>query len=411
MDLNIDTINRTLFPTAAFASELKLPDLSRVENSTPSCWEDADLNILSRIDSLTPLQNPKWEIHGCSGFGTQFFTVPIFLSNLIPMRIDTFIPSPTTLSPELVHTLEIDKAFHIKDSRVALLAISQHILRSLEIWTQCFPDFAGFYNRLPFGSRILFQNLSKNIRNIRIQVVQTHNLEKQFLSVDSLHSLWTAIPASSWPPTLELSQTRFIRQLHDSTCLIQLPDGNTVVMKALTSSPKYLYHELRTLLTLPHHPNIIPPPLHLITKRCSFGSKHCVLGFTTSYQPNLTLQDSLPLLSQSLLTPAVQLKWSLQITSALMHIREQGKSFYSDLRAENIVLSSTMDLVLLDFEQRGVWSHFAPPEISYLEYITDLAFSSLLPTTTHDKFKELYETYMGATAPQQAEQYRNPERG
>jgi len=75
-------------------------------------------------------------------------------------------------------------------------------------------------------------------------------------------------------------------------------------------------------------------------------------------------------------------------TSALTHIRDQGR-YYSGLRLENILLSDTDDLVLVDFEQRGVWCGFGSPELNYLDYVFMLATDSNSPDKVKEKCEKL----------------------
>jgi hypothetical protein len=417
MDLNVDLIERTILPTGAFADEIKPKYLAiKHGKSIPTSWEHSSLNPRNRIDSLDPVKAPKWRIDGCCSLGTQFYTVPIFILGLAPMRIDTFIPELSTIAPEIREVLQADTAFHRQDARVSWLGISRYILRTLELWTSSIPDFKTFYTSLPFGSRILFENISTDIRQVRIRVVQTYALERKLLSLAQLKSLW-GLPENSFPPTLDISEVQFIRQMHDSVSLVSVPSPgfgrDLVILKSLTSFPRWLYHELRVLLNMPTHPNIIGRPLYLITKICQFGSKRAVLGFTTRYHSGGSLQDAVPLLrAQGKLELAMQFKWALQLTSALIHVRENARTFYSDLRMENLVLSQPgNDIVMVDFEQRGVWAQFPAPEISYLDAIYSLANSTVIPVRAQEKYKQLTKRYMGDTVPALSESYHNPEQG
>jgi serine/threonine protein kinase len=172
------------------------------------------------------------------------------------------------------------------------------------------------------------------------------------LSCGDLQTLWGG-SIGPWPELVDIRHVRHCHQLHDSISVVQVPGrqgSHTVVLKALTSYPKYLYHELKLLLTLPAHPNIISRPQHIVTKRCGFGNKIVVLGFIIVYFPLGTLRDILPFRRiHGTLRIADQLKWATQLTSALTPIRDQGR-YYSDLRLDNILLPDTNDLVLVDFE-------------------------------------------------------------
>jgi hypothetical protein len=418
MELTPDVINKLVHPTAAFVDAynceppISLGVESGEEESVP--WADSDLNPKNRIDSLDEVLNPRWRIDGCSGTGTQFFTIPLFFTgNLVPVRVDTFIPEWEKCPRRLRTILGLGTAFHVKDARVARLGVSKHVLRTLEYWSSENPDFEAVYNGLPFGSRIVFENLAVDVREIRVQIVQTHYLERQLLSCAALHKLWD-LPADSWPDVIDFSQVQVIRQLHDSVSVVQIlcPRGPQImVMKALTSHPKYLYHELKILLSLPPHPNIISRPRHLVTKKCGFGSKIAIIGFTIMYHPAGTLRDILPFRRiHGTLRVADQLKWAIQLTSTLIHIRDHGR-YYSDLRLDNILLSENDDLVLVDFEQRGVWCGFAPPEPNYIDYVFMLASDSDIPDAIRTKYEGLLDRHIPGYKALLGSEYRNSEHG
>lgn len=418
MELTPSVISNAVHPTAAFLdlANYKPPigqgPKSEEKKSVP--WSDSELNPKNRIDSLDGVLSPKWRIDGCSGLGTQFFTIPLFFTGtLMPMRVDTFITEWEKCPVNLRKVLELGTAFHVKDARVARLGISKHILRTLEYWSSQNPDFEAVYNGLPFGSRIVFENLAANVRDIRVQILRTHYLERQLLSHAALQALWK-LPADSWPDMIDISQIQLCRQLHDSVSVVRVPGPEgmqTLVMKALTSFPKYLYHELKYLLTLPPHPNTIFRPQHLVTKKCGFGAKTAVIGFTLMYHPAGTLRDILPFRRiHGALRIVDQLKWAIQLTSALIHIRAHGR-YYSDLRLDNILLSGTDDLVLVDFEQRGVWCGFASPVLNYLDYVFMLATDFNAPEAIREKYERLLECHIPGYKALLGNEYRNAEHG
>jgi hypothetical protein len=420
MELTPSVISRVVHPTAAFveSSGCDSPIGSETEQKehkpVPVPWSESGLNPKNRIDSLDEVLTPKWRIDGCTGMGTQFFTIPLFFTgNLVPMRIDTFIPEWEKCPPELRDVLELGTAFHVKDVRVAGLGISRHVLRTLEYWSSRNPDFEAIYLSLPFGSRILFENLAVDVRDIRVRIVPTHYLERQLLSCADLQRLWDNW-GGPWPELVDIHNVQHCRQLSESISVVQVPGpqgSQTMVMKALTSYPKYLYHELKFLLTLPPHPNIISRPKHIVTKRCGFGGKIAVIGFTMIYHPPGTLRDILPFRRiHGTLSVADRLKWATQLTSALIHIRDQSR-YYSDLRLDNILLSNTDDLVLVDFEQRGVWCGFASPELNYLDYVFMLATGSNSPEEVRKKYERLLDDHVPGYRAMLGSEYSNSEHG
>lgn len=391
MELSQQSIHDVIHPTAAF-SDVD-PDVPWTGSPSRSCadgvlWSESCLNPKNRIDSLAPLANPLWRVDGCTAFGTQIHAVPLFVEPIRPYRVDVFIPEPATLPEELRKVLDLDATFYTRDSsRIAQLGITRHVLRILQHWTSAMEDPSRIYRNLPFGSRIALQNLPKNVADARISVAPTHYLEHQLLSVTMLRGFWGG--DVTLPPTVDIEDVEYLSQLHDSVCLVRI-HGKTWIFKAITSYTKYLYHELRQLLVIPPHPNVIARPVHLITKRCSFGSKVAVLGFTLENHAHGSLRDLIPFLQlHGHVSTVDKARWSLQLASALVHLRETAGMFYPDLRLDNIVLTESWDAVMIDFEQRGVWCEFAAPEVNAIEYVRLLAIDEEIDAEVQGKYADL----------------------
>lgn len=414
MDITPEVAYLATFPTTALTGPY--PSLSAsndIPSSNSHSWDESGLNPKNRIDSLVPVKSPTWRIDGCTRMATQFYTIPTFTQPLVPIRIDTFIPPLAQWPLEMIEMLESNRAFLYPDARVLNFGIAQHILRTLEHWTSEYPNFQTYYMSLPFGSRIVFENIAKDVRQVRVRIVPMHSLERELLSVPNLRSMWEDIHL---PPALDIAQLELLQQLHDSVSLVRT-NGNqdvreNIILKALIISPKYLYHELRILLTLPPHPNISPPPLHLVTKRCRFGGKTGVIGFTSPYHHQGNLRDILPLRRlDGNLRIADQLKWARQLTDALIHIQENGSCFHCDLRLDNVLLSDTDDVLLIDFESRGILANSAAPEVSCLEYVDLIANHASFAGPEKEKYGLLFDQYMKPHVPPNHEMYQGEEHG
>ncbi|ORY65863.1 uncharacterized protein BCR38DRAFT_338772 [Pseudomassariella vexata] len=386
MDLCTEAIQEVVHPTAAFTPQHDPQDLGA--DHAPS-WDDSLLNPKNRIDSLDLPQMPLWRIDGSTGLGTQYYALPLFLSAVPPTRMDVFIPAD---QPRVIQQqLDLDVAFHVKDAvRLSRLAITRHIIRTLHLWVATeFKDLAAFkdfYQDVPFGTRLVFENLSLDIRNIQVRVGLNHNLERQLTSVSGLKHLWG--PDFVFPDVIDFYEIQVIGILHDSVCLVRIR-GELFIFKALTSGPKYLYHELKVLCTLTPHSHVIARPVHVVMKTCKFGGKKAIVGFTTFFHSKGSLRDHLPQLRiHGQLKSSDQFKWSVQLATALDHLRVTSQTYYPDLRLDNIVLSENSDIVMVDFEQRGVWCEFAAPEVNAIEYIRLIA-------TDEDMSDEIHEKYNG----------------
>jgi len=390
MELNSTAIHDVVHPTGAFVDDLlsTAPPISKEDDrGLEPAWEKSWLNPKNRIDSLGDVKEPLWRIDGCTGLGTQFLAVPLFMSPAPPVRVDIFIPEETRA--ELRKTLQLNDAFHTKDRcRVSRLAISNLILRKLQHWMSTLPNPALWYKSLPFGSRIVLGNLDPDITKINIRIAHTHDLERQLLSAETLERMWKEY-AISLPQKIALDSLEIVQQLHDSVCVVRLKDGRVMVLKALTSYPKYLYLELRNLLTIPSHQSIIERPEYVATKRCKFGNKNAVVGFLLPYYRTGNLRDSLPFRRiHNDLWPWDQVRWAIQITRGLIHLHETRAMFYPDLRVENMLLSSEGNIVLVDFEQRGVWCDFSAPEVNFLDYILLVARSEKVPPQIRERMEQ-----------------------
>jgi hypothetical protein len=102
-----------------------------------------------------------------------------------------------------------------------------------------------------------------------------------------------------------------------------------------------------------------------------------------------------------------------------MYINGSPAGFYSDLKCDNILLSTSPDgfehIVLIDFEQRANWTTFSPPEIYYLEYLLKLTRSPQVPQVSKDRYIKMLKYHMpfmnGTARPVQGEIYSDPEGG
>lgn len=387
MELSQQAIHDVIHPTAAFSS-VDADHTPSLHSAEDVAWEESSLNPRNRIDSLEIPDHPLWRIDGCTAFGSQFYAVPLFVNSIAPFRMDVYIPEPAKLPTQMRDVLDVDVTFYTRDaSRIAQLGITRHVLRILQYWTSTFDDPQDIYKDVPFGSRIVFGNLPVDVTTARISVAPMHYLERQLLAVSTLQRLWADIP--QLPPTVDMSEFVYMSQLHDSVCLVEY-QGRTWIFKALTSYTKYLYHELRQLLRIPSHPNIVAHPVHLVTKRCGFGGKTAVVGFTLEFHTHGSLRDLIPFLRiHEMVSLAEETKWAQQLASAMLHLRGTLRIFYPDLRLDNIVLSASKDVVMVDFEQRGVWCEFAAPEINAIEYIRLLAIDDEIPPEVQERYANL----------------------
>ncbi|KAJ4421406.1 hypothetical protein N0V82_003787 [Gnomoniopsis sp. IMI 355080] len=392
MDLSTQTIHDVIHPTAVFHTPTPHKNLieQRVENIARP-WEDSQLNPKNRIDSLDPPKHPLWKLDGCAGLGTQFYAIPLFLGEVPPIRCDALLSEDVTEEPTMRKLLDLDTVFHARDcTRLRRQGIYSYVLRALQAWTEKHghEKIRELYYESPFGSRLVFGNLPMKVEDVDIQVRYHWDLESHYNTVNELTKMWEGqVDIKSVPPSLDIYDLVFVRQLHDSVCVVrhrqdadfskERPKQEALwVLKALTSSVKFMYHELRVLLTMPAHPNIISSPVRLVTKATRMNKKRTVVvGFLMPFHSGGGLRDELPLLRVNhLLKLQDQIRWARDICSGMLHIRSQAHTYYPDLRLDQIVFPADKKRpIIVDMEQRGVWCEFGSPEVNAIDYIMALS--------------------------------------
>lgn len=392
MDLSTQTIHDVIHPTAVFYTpSTDSTSFPGPTDDTTESWEESQLNPKNRIDSLEPPRDPLWKIDGCAGLGTQFYAIPLFLGDVPPIRCDALLSEDVTEDPVIRKLLDLDTVFHARDhARLCRQGIYSYVLRALQAWTEKHGrgKIKELYYESPFGSRLVFGNLPLKVEDVDIQVRYHWDLESHYNTVGELTKMWEGqVDVKSMPTTIDIFDLIFVRQLHDSVCLVRYrQDASETnggyrqeglwVLKALTSSVKFMYHELRVLLTTPAHANIISTPTRLVTKATRMNKKRVVvIGFLMPFHAGGGLRDELPLLRvNGLLQLKDQIHWAREICSAMIHIRSQAHTFYPDLRLDQIVFPADKKRpIVVDMEQRGVWCEFGSPEVNAIDYIMALA--------------------------------------
>lgn len=413
MELSEDTIHDVIHPTAAFSGlSASLKQDSRTDVSTTP-WHNSMLNPKNRIDSLEIPEGVLWQIDGCTALGSQFYATPLFMGDMPPLRMDVFIPEPPKLPLRLREMLDVDVLFHTRDKdRIAQIGLTRHLLRILHYWAFQMPNPQSIYDNAPFGSKIVLQDIPIDITQARPIISPAHNLERVLWSGPMLDGAWRQQILGTLPPVVDISKVIYVSQVHDSVCLVRI-EGKMWIFKALTSHTKYLYHELKQLLSIPPHPNIMARPSYLVTKRCGFGGKSAIVGFALKYHKHGSLRDLLPFLElHGLVNLKDKVKWAVQLSSALLHLRQSTGMFYPDLRMDNIVLSENRDVVMVDFEQRGVWCEFAAPEVNAIEYVRLLAVDEEISPDISRQYSEVLSALLpGWERLMEGEDYQWPSDG
>ncbi len=369
-----------------------------------SSWDRSPVNPKNLIECLDSAKC-AWRIDGATTYGTQFYIVPVDPAwDLVPLRVDLFIPSQEHHPAEVRGALQSSLSVCLRDPRgIANLGISRHLCRALEQHSLRDPGFLEQYRKLPFGSKLAFEDVAIDLNRMHLSIYPAYDLERQLKTASTLRAEMAWVTADgAWRESIDLFQLRLVRQLHDSVSLVRIENNGAsseqqFIFKSCTADPQFLYHELKFLLTCPPHDNILSPVLFLVTKKSSFGGKRGVCGFIIPYLPLGSIRDVLPYRRRrETMSFQHQIKWSRQIASALQHIHRTRQKFYSDLRPDNVLLRhcpsnpSSEDAILIDFEQRGNWYEWCPPEILYRTYLDKL--QPYIPSMTPQQ-KQRWEDY------------------
>ncbi|KAK3304749.1 uncharacterized protein B0T15DRAFT_537473 [Chaetomium strumarium] len=235
-----------------------------------------------------------------------------------------------------------------------------------------------------------------------VRLVPDYKVEQGMLPLQTLQKMWEA-ESLSWDgvAVVDWERLRFKRQVHEVISLVavdgldaETDDEKLVVFKSVLSphEQRYMYNELKMLLLLGNHENVISRPLGVVTKKGRFGNRRGVCGFLLAWYPlgslreRLLREDDDYCVSTSM---AQRIRWARQVARALAHVNghDDGRvGFYPDLKPDNIVLGKSaaadtgmLDAVLIDLEQRGGWFTWSPPEVAYVEYLEIVAAADSIP--------------------------------
>jgi hypothetical protein len=276
--------------------------------------------------------------------------------------------------------LQASASFHTSDGRVAQLGISDYLVRLLTRWSTGFDDFPSYYNNLQFGEEIIVEEITLDFQREKVRVAANARVEL-LLSFSELQSEWQ-LHLSSWPDLIELKDLELVSMLNENVGLIKSKRHfkcQDVILKSSPRAPKLIYHELRMLLTLPSHTHLAKPPLAIVSIPDPRGGEPKIVGFILHYYPLGSLGRSLR--DKSLggtLNWHDQIRWAKQITSTLIFLNDTAQTFYSDLKPDNILLSTsensrTDEIILIDFEQNGAPNAWTAPEVIHLQTLNLLS--------------------------------------
>lgn len=348
-------------------------------------WPDNPLNHQDRAQNLTLSGSELWDIDGGETDRGFFCTVPNFARRKPPLRITTTLSWDQVQYDHVVEeSLELKTFFKAGKWKIHDLPLTKHLRTALTYWSSRRPGFEQEYESLPFGSTIVVESLHADFRETKFRLTPDLATERSWLTISAFANEVPISAARLSDITVPWESLELLSHPHENISIVRVAgqkDDISFVFKALMQDTHYMYHEMRLLLLVDSHLNIIARPHALVLKSRSDGEPG-IAGFLLKLYPRPTLQQQLQTGGKAI-TMDEKVTWSCQLTSALLHVRNQPPKYFPDFKPNNIVFASSDEgdtsvsrLVLLDFEQRGTWYTWSPPEVRYVEYLELLALTA-----------------------------------
>ncbi|GJC90616.1 putative serine/threonine-protein kinase DDB_G0286481 [Colletotrichum liriopes] len=157
---------------------------------------------------------------------------------------------------------------------------------------------------------------------------------------------------------------------------------------------KTLLHEIRTLYTLPVHPNIMPCPKTLVVVQDG-DNKGRICGFLQPAMEKESLDEQVMRANRigRRLPLELKAKWCYQMALAIQHTHQVANTFHMDLKPGNILVDNEDNLRLIDWEQSGFSMFTHPPEVT----IDQEAEESTTINAGNGKPRIIYTPHTGAS--------------
>ncbi|KAL2146817.1 hypothetical protein VTI28DRAFT_2298 [Corynascus sepedonium] len=362
----------------------------------------------------------SWQIDAVDGRGRLFAATPRFALGRPPLRVAVCLPPIEAFPRALRAVVRPERALLCHGGRgtpgtstgkVADLEVGRWLSRVLHAFAHTQDSNIGkgeeqgqWWWDLPFGSVIAVnfggggvaegwrdqeeeQEEAETEHEVCLVPGAGYAVEQGMVGVERLKGMWAGeVAADAWEGlrVVEWERLQFTRQVHDVISLVVLNDdekgGETVAaFKSVLQEQKYMYNELKMLLLLREHPNVVSRPFGVVTKKGRFGNRRGVCGILLEWFPLGSLRERLLSIDyDKAVLMAQRVRWARQVTEAMIHVNGHGKAgFYPDLKPDNVMLrenatTGLLDAVLIDMEQRGGWYSWSPPEVAYVEYLETL---------------------------------------
>ncbi|KAK3897167.1 hypothetical protein C8A05DRAFT_39283 [Staphylotrichum tortipilum] len=424
MDITPAIIHRILLPLSATFDD-DLPLSATLTNNFPlSPTPTISPSTTSSLSYTIPTPNDTsitWTIDTGTPSTLTFLALPHFARHRPPLYIPVVIlPDETPLGPPTTHLAippSLAPPFHFPTifatSKPTLPShpLSTYLLTALSYWSTTTPNFEQRYLSLPYGSKILVDRLPPDPREARIHLWPCYELERAWLSLRSFEEQTGVGLEMNGVGVVELEGLELVRWFEEVVVLVRVKSwgGKVVVYKAVGEAGQvgYMYHELRVLVGMGGQRGVVGRPLGVVVKRCRFGGKVGVCGFLEEYYgEHGSLQRVLGDPVRRAVGLGQKVGWLRELALALVYVRDHGPGFYSDLKPSNVLLVTREDgctaPLLIDFEQRGSWYSWSPPEVQFVEFL-DMLATKASSASTRERYSEILYRCIHGWSPQHQE--------
>jgi hypothetical protein len=107
------------------------------------------------------------------------------------------------------------------------------------------------------------------------------------------------------------------------------------------------------LANMPPHPNILPPPTHLVSLRYPVGSVPVICGNLQPLYEGGDLRSRINAANKqhTRLPLALKARWCVDMAAAIAHVHRVARTYHMDIKPGNFIINKHGNLVLCDWDQ------------------------------------------------------------
>ena len=150
------------------------------------------------------------------------------------------------------------------------------------------------------------------------------------------------------------------------------------------------YHSVKTITSIPPHPNILPPAPILVVARFPADESHqLVCGSLYPFMSRGTLDDHVTRSKENndCLKLRDKARWCLQLCSAVAHTHHAAHTYHMDIKPANVLVDDEGNAVLIDWEQSGAPTYTLAPEANGEWDVEEVEIPGALPRLAYTRYE------------------------